>query len=36
MAEFIKLHIDDLPELNGVTVSGTVEVAPGSCAFFVI
>jgi len=27
---------DELPELNGVTVSGKVEVAPGSCVFFVI
>ena len=36
MAEFIKLHIDELPELNGVTASGKVEVAPGSCTFFVL
>ena len=27
---------DELPALEGVKVSGTVEVAPGSCAFFVL
>ena len=27
---------DELPELKGKTVSGTVELAPGSCAFFVL
>ena len=27
---------DALPELKGVTVSGSVELAPGSCAFFVL
>ena len=27
---------DSLPELSGQTMSGTVEIAPGSCAFFVI
>ena len=27
---------DALPEMNGKTVSGTVELAPGSCAFFVL
>jgi len=27
---------DELPELNGVTVSGKVAVAPGSCTFFVL
>lgn len=27
---------DALPELSGVAVSGTVEVAPGGCTFFVI
>jgi len=27
---------DSLPAFNGVTVSGTVEVAPGSCTFFVL
>ena len=26
----------ELPELAGVSVSGTVEVAPGSCAFIVL
>ena len=27
---------DALPELKGVTVSGSVELAPGACAFFVL
>ena len=27
---------DELPEMNGVAVSGSVELAPGSCAFFVL
>ena len=27
---------DTLPELRGVEVSGTVEIAPGSCAFIVV
>jgi hypothetical protein len=27
---------DALPELSGVTASGTVEVAPGSCTFIVV
>ena len=27
---------DTLPELEGVSVSGTVELAPGSCTFFVM
>ena len=27
---------DELPELNGVSVSGKVEVAPGSCTFLVL
>ena len=27
---------DALPELKGIVASGTVEVAPGSCAFFVL
>ena len=27
---------DVLPEMNGKAVSGTVELAPGSCAFFVL
>ena len=27
---------DELPDLSGAAVSGTVEVAPGSCAFFVL
>ena len=27
---------DELPDLSGKAVSGTVEVAPGSCVFFVI
>ena len=27
---------DALPELKGVTVSGSVELAPGACAYFVL
>lgn len=27
---------DEMPELNGITASGKVEIAPGSCVFFVI
>ena len=27
---------DELPALEGVKVSGQVELAPGSCAFFVV
>ena len=27
---------DELPELTGVTMEGSVEVAPGSCVFFVM
>jgi hypothetical protein len=27
---------DELPELTGVTMDGTVEVAPGGCTFFVL
>ena len=27
---------DALPELSGVTASGTVEVAPGGCTFIVV
>ena len=27
---------DALPELNGVTVSGTVELPAAACAFFVV
>ena len=27
---------DELPELNGVTMNGTVQVAPGGCTFFVL
>ena len=27
---------DELPELAPVTASGAVELAPGSCAFFVL
>ena len=27
---------DELPAMNGVTASGKVEIAPGSCVFFVI
>ena len=27
---------DELPEMNGMPVSGTVELEPGSCAFFVL
>jgi hypothetical protein len=27
---------DELPALEGVKASGTVEVAPGGCTFFVI
>ena len=26
----------ELPQLAGVAVSGTVEIAPGSCAFIVV
>lgn len=26
----------ELPDLSGVTVSGSVEIAPGSCAFVVV
>jgi len=27
---------DEIPELTGVTMEGTVEVAPGGCTFFVL
>ena len=27
---------DELPDLSGVTVSGSLELAPGSCAFIVM
>jgi len=27
---------DELPEMNGVPVSGTIELAPGSCTYLVM
>ena len=34
--ELILGENDEIPELNGVTMEGTVEVAPGGCVFFVL
>lgn len=39
MAEFIKLNpgaLTQLPCLCGETVSGKLELAPGSCAFILV
>ena len=33
--ELILGENDEIPELKGVTMEGTVEVAPGGCTFFV-
>lgn len=35
-AELILGENDEIPELNGVTMEDTVEVAPGGCTFFVL
>ena len=34
--ELVLGEVDALPEMVGVKASGTVEVAPGSCVFFVV
>ena len=34
--ELILGENDEIPELEGITMEGTVEVAPGECTFFVL